>query len=479
MDTPWAWIDLSGAGEDAGACSEVTPESPLAGSPPAKRQRPAGEEPRGFPALAAGAVGAIDVEAEDTASVGTPGATSRRWRPLQRPPTSLDDVAVFPAASSSTAPRLACGPQSTRPAVAKRTHPLALLAFGFCGMTEPLPRDCHTKEAAVKVDRPVEESQGVQRRRPLRRSALTLQAPPSGMVGNAIFTEPCDAFLRHLQDHGYAILNGILRVEVEKRRFLENFWAAMSSILPTMDPQRRDTWNFPKGFRGIVSTYGLPQADFAWMARASPRMRLAFSRIFDTQDLVVSLDAVIAEEGIPRSVLPPWLHKDQRFENAGLSIQAVYSFFESGPQDAGTCVVPGSHKVVYDWEHSVRREHLRAPPDSGLRAVKPDVPPDSAVFFNSRLVHASVCGKVIRGPDPATKLPLPCRLGVCVAYAPRHRRSQETRVRKESAYLEGKCSSHWPCDNFSLKPPPRYFQNIPGAVRLPRPPADPERLALL
>lgn len=322
------------------------------------------------------------------------------------------------------------------------------------------------------------ESQGVEEASRLPRMSLPC-GPAGSSIGQALFREPDEAFLRHLDVHGYAVLQNILGSPAERQRFLDAFWAALTAVVPSQNPSRRETWRFPKGFRGIVTSYGLPQADFAWMVRLSPRIHQAFSRIFGTEDLVASLDAVIAEEGIAKRPLRPWLHKDQRPDHPLLSVQAVYSFFESGPCDAGTCVVPGTHRITFDWEHGAHRDFLKAPSDCDLRPDKLYVPADSAVFFNSRLVHASTCGRVARADDPVTGLPRPSRLGTAVALAPRARRSAATRLRKERAYFGGQCSSHWPCDRFQVKPPPQIFQRLEGARPLASPPAVPARLALL
>lgn len=322
-------------------------------------------------------------------------------------------------------------------------------------------------------------AEGLASAAPMLRPFASPQASPSGSPGTAIFTEPDDDFMAHFHHHGYAVLHGILGSEPSKDLFLRKFWAAMTTVVPGLDPLKRQTWTFPKGFRGIVSTYGLPHADFAWEIRAHPRVYAAFAKIFGTQDLVASLDAVILEEGVAKTRLSPWLHKDQRPSFTGLSVQGVYTHFASGPHDAGTCVVPGSHKVTYEWEKSGWGDHVRAPADCDLRAIKPEVPADSLVVFNSRLVHASACGQDVPRPRTNGTAPRPARLGLCVAYAPRSRRSESTRQRKEKAYLEGQCSSHWPCDKFSLKPPPKHYQLLKGAVSLPKPLRIESRLALL
>ena len=301
--------------------------------------------------------------------------------------------------------------------------------------------------------------------------------PAPGSLGTAIFPEANMDFLWHLEDRGFAVLEGVLGSGESCQAFLSDFWSAMVAVVPGLDPLQERTWNFPKGFRGIVTSYGLPQADFAWSIRAHPRVQTAFARIFGTTDLVVSLDAIIAEARPAKTKLQPWLHKDQHPSHAGLSVQAVYTHFGSGPHESGTCVVPGSHKVTFDWERFAKSDHVRVPEDCHFDVVKPNVPPDSIVFFNSRLVHASQTGACAPGLlSPCVR---PARLGICVAYAPRSRRSEATRRKKEKAYLEGKCSSHWPCDRFSLKPPLKQYQILKGAVNLPPPSAIHERLSLL
>eukprot|EP00971_Amphidinium_carterae_P158793 3148311-Amphidinium_carterae.1 len=129
-----------------------------------------------------------------------------------------------------------------------------------------------------------------------------------------IFDAPGEAFKAHFVSEGFAALHGILPEEgFGQARFLESFWSSMQQVLPTIDPSRREAWQLPDGFRGIVQTYGLPQADFAWMVRTAPKVHAAYACLFGTTDLCVSLDAVIIQDGLPKSKsgLKPWLHKDQ------------------------------------------------------------------------------------------------------------------------------------------------------------------------
>mmetsp|Transcript_21580 Transcript_21580/g.50334 ORF Transcript_21580/g.50334 Transcript_21580/m.50334 type:complete len:433 (-) Transcript_21580:22-1320(-) len=296
-----------------------------------------------------------------------------------------------------------------------------------------------------------------------------------------IFDEPSEAFREHLASKGYVALRGVLP-EMEIDSFLKQFWSELQQVSPSINPARRETWKFPDGFRGIVHTYGLPQASFAWKVRTLPKVHAAFARIFSTTDLCTSMDAVIMQDALPKCKPKPWLHKDQSIERStDLSVQAVFTLFESGPLDAGTCLVPESHLVTYPWEEGNRLHHVRVPPGTGIegKVVKPNLPPNTMLFFNSRLVHANQPASTLRSNDPITNLPRPGRIGACVAMAPKSRRSSATLRRKEAAYYKGECSTHWPCDNFALKPKSKWQAPLPGASRLPPPPEDPVRLALL
>lgn len=321
---------------------------------------------------------------------------------------------------------------------------------------------------------------GKVRKRSLVDAALAAEGKLCSGHGTAVFREPDKAFLDHLHRQGYAVLQGVFSAK-DRARFLQAFWGAMAHLSPSTVPEDRSSWRMPIGFRGIVSSYGLAQSDFAWMVRSAPRVRGAFERIFGSSDLCVSLDAVVVQDQLPKTRVKPMLHKDQRPELADLSVQAIYNFDESGPSDCGTCVVPGTHKRIFAWERGSNRDFIRVPEEelSGFRPVKPDVPSDSILFFNSRLVHAAMGGRVLRADDPVTGLPRPSRLGACVAWAPRVRRSEKTRLRKEAMYFAGKCSTHWPCDRLAEKPPPKKWEILPGATPLPHPVADPSRLAML
>ncbi|CAE7511594.1 unnamed protein product [Symbiodinium natans] len=292
-----------------------------------------------------------------------------------------------------------------------------------------------------------------------------------------VFKEPGADFLAHLRHQGFAVLEETLGKE-SRDLFLREFWSAVGQVTPGVKEKDPTTWHMlPRGNKGLVSTNGLPQADFAWRVRQAPRVKAAFAAIFGTEDLVVSTDSIIVQARKQKSKRPSWLHKDQAPDlPRGFSVQAIYCCYSSGAEDAGTCLVPESHKSVHPWELELPQSDrdgnfLLAPNQRDYEAMKPDVPEDGIIFFDSRLLHANVDAKAARQDRLA-------RLCVPVAMAPRSRRSESTKAKKVDLYLSGKASSHWPCDRFAAKRTPRWC-HTKGSAHLPLPSADPGRLALL
>ena len=171
----------------------------------------------------------------------------------------------------------------------------------------------------------------------------------------------------------------------------------MEYICPRIKRGDPASWqaHFPKTYKGLLNLYGAAQADFAWRVRVATRVKMAFSAIFGTEDLTVSQDAVIVEAQKRARKRPSWLHKDQAPDlPTGYSIQGIYSYWPSAPTDAGTCLVPKSHLTIYDWENEQRelwhKNWLLAPDQSARTSVKPLVPENSLILFDSRLLHANV-----------------------------------------------------------------------------------------
>jgi len=238
-------------------------------------------------------------------------------------------------------------------------------------------------------------------------------------------------------------------------------------VLPTLDRKDPETWKFPRDSRGIARGWGLPHSDFAWFLRVHPRMRHVFALIYGTEDLVVGMDSVKLDDDECRGPGAPWLHRDQLKDVFVYSIQSIFTFYEVGPQNAGTILIPDSHFEEYPWDSEQEgvsllrangrlRNSVKVPSELQhalmARAIKPRVPDNGLILFNSRTIHASTPSSVVRWKHeaeyrrPRPALPRPNRVGVSVSMCPRSRRSEACRSRKMRVYCNQGSTAHWPDD---------------------------------
>mmetsp|Transcript_107025 Transcript_107025/g.333600 ORF Transcript_107025/g.333600 Transcript_107025/m.333600 type:complete len:414 (-) Transcript_107025:199-1440(-) len=231
-------------------------------------------------------------------------------------------------------------------------------------------------------------------------------------------------------------------------------------------PGARDV-EVPPGLAGHRAGVGAAHSDFAWAVRVHPRMKHIFAQIYGTEDLVVGMDSVKLDDCEARGPGPPWLHRDQLRDVDAYSIQTIFTFYEVGPENAGTILVQDSHFEEYPWddaqdgvsllrEDGRQRNSVKVPKGQQqafmARAIKPRVPDNGLVLFNSRTIHASAPSSVVRWKHeaqhrwPRPALPRPNRVGVSVAMCPRSRRSEACRSRKMRVYTNQGSTAHWPDD---------------------------------
>ena len=98
--------------------------------------------------------------------------------------------------------------------------------------------------------------------------------------------------------------------------------------------------------KGMCAGYGLPHETFTWAIRTEPGVVGAFETVYETQDLIVSFDAV--NMSFPnRADLPPnkpWPHQDQDRTRPGFRcLQGLVNLLPNGPEDGGLIVCKGAH----------------------------------------------------------------------------------------------------------------------------------------
>jgi len=274
-----------------------------------------------------------------------------------------------------------------------------------------------------------------------------------GRVRDYTFGLDDSGWPEYLRQHGFCVLRDVLPAD-DMKQLEELFWSELEGVVPGLKRAKPMTWKFPRANgaspNGIVRSWGLPQSDFAWYVRLHQRVRQSFARIFGTQDLVVSMDSVKLDACDVSGPTPPWLHRDQLQDVEVYSVQGIFAFYEVGPRNAGTILIPGSHLEAYPWDEEQdgvsllraqgrQRNSVKVPKPLQKEfmacAIKPRVPDNGLILFNSRTIHASAPSSVVRWKEEAGKsLPRPNRVAVSVAMCPRSRRSNACLARKRRVY---------------------------------------------
>ncbi|KAF9872471.1 phytanoyl-CoA dioxygenase [Colletotrichum karsti] len=232
---------------------------------------------------------------------------------------------------------------------------------------------------------------------------------------------------------------------------------------PSLDLKKPSTWtpeNLP--FISGINTfnhYGVVHEKFMWDIRLEPGVIDVFSQVWNTDQLIVSFDALNITlprrpGHVPRE---KWPHVDQSPYREGLQcVQGIVNLSEAGPDDGGLTVYPGSHKITEaffreqtnqaEWS---RKDFFRYSPDQiawfekrGYREHKVVAKPGDLIIWDSRLIHF--------GAEP-TENSNTIRTITYVSYAPASFATPEVTAAKREAFDKWLATTHWPHDNIVLR----------------------------
>jgi len=129
-------------------------------------------------------------------------------------------------------------------------------------------------------------------------------------------TSEFDEIKKHLHEHGWAIVKGVVPVEKCNATVTEAW-----SWLESLDSERKLTRqqilkkDMPYAIHGIFQHYGIGHRNFQWNIRTDPGVIRVFEQIWNTNELLVSFDGINIT--IPGSNSKPWHHVDQGGKNPG------------------------------------------------------------------------------------------------------------------------------------------------------------------
>lgn len=264
-------------------------------------------------------------------------------------------------------------------------------------------------------------------------------------------------------ENGFAVIPGV----ISKRKAAEYQQAAFEWLKsfdnPTLDLSNPQSWtraNLPV-VSGIntFNHYGVAHEKFMWDIRLEQKIIDVFARLWQTEELLVSFDALNVT--LPRrpdhDQREPWPHVDQSpFRTGRQCIQGIVSLSQSGPNDGGLTVYPGTHNVIQEffeqstdkteWEtkdfYRFRTEQISWFENKDYRVQKVVAGAGDLIIWDSRLIHW--------GAEPNAKSDT-IRTATYVSYAPAALASTTVLEKKKEAFDKWSATTHWPHENIVIR----------------------------
>lgn len=266
-----------------------------------------------------------------------------------------------------------------------------------------------------------------------------------------------------LKRTGYSIVeNALTPEEVTIANIL--LWDHLETLYPQANRNDPSSWNHLNiDDRGFVEHSH--QSQGAWFVRSAPGIKKAFESIWDTDDMITSMDTAIAwkpwKENIP-SPGTEGLHIDQTHPNFEC-VQGMIVLEDVNDASGGLEVIPCSHTnwndivnicgdawIANNWNQNWGPiPPTKYPQGSGklLHAKK-----GSLILWDSRLIHGGRKG--IGGTDP-TKL---ARAAYTVCMLPRGRCTSEIQDLRKAGFQNGWEFNHDPVNPHIVEnSPPNYI----------------------
>lgn len=213
--------------------------------------------------------------------------------------------------------------------------------------------------------------------------------------------------------------------------------------------------------------YGVVHERFIWEARTEPKILETFAKIWGTDELLVSFDAlnITLPNRVDKPALKPWPHVDQSPYRRGLHcVQGVINLSQAGLEDGSLVVYPKSNLVIEefldtqvdrstwlakDWRPFTEKE-LEWYEARGLKPHKVLAEPGDLLIWDSRTAHW--------GAEP-TEQSNTIRTVIYASYSPASLASKETLERKKQAFESFRATTHWAHDNIVFRDQTPYLSD--------------------
>ena len=328
--------------------------------------------------------------------------------------------------------------------------------MGFQNSTDKLQEDSAIPETEQQAAAGPGDAETQQVTRPTLADVLQ---PKGGAVLQSIEVRfdraDVSGWQTHLNEEGYAVVSGALGPGAVAET-VDQIWSSIETAFEGVKQHDSATWKaWRLDGRGFI-TSAIAQGQGAWSVRGNPDIKQVFAHIWQTDELLVSMDAMIMWK--PWWQNPDWLpkteglHLDQNpFNKPDLCcVQGMLVLEDILQEVGGLQVVPQSHlpeakarlmrkrpvlKHAGDW--CVLGDPSPSQPQPRLVMAKAG----DLILWDSRTVHGGVVGAGLAADSEAQRLP---RLAVPVCMTPRAWATQEALEERLQAFDEGSVLSHWP-----------------------------------
>jgi hypothetical protein len=283
-------------------------------------------------------------------------------------------------------------------------------------------------------------------------------------------------FRSELAENGFAIIKGAIPLQ-RAVGYQEQAYEWIQSFSDDLDMENPETWvdeNLPMtNSIKAYAYYCVSHEKFFWDARQEPGVLGPFAKLWGTDELLVSFDAMNLTFPNRRDVnrRPPWEHIDQSPMRRGVHcIQGLIALSPSGPEDGGLIVFPGSHNLNEEFFETQTDKKSWVPMKDiyvfgrdqldwfgarGVRPYKVCLEVGDMVMWDSRTIHY--------GSEPTEKSNQ-IRTALYTTYVPASLADPDQLALKKKAFESYSSTTHWPH---------QYIVARPNIVYLPDGTADP------
>lgn len=227
--------------------------------------------------------------------------------------------------------------------------------------------------------------------------------------------------------------------EVPFDRGDQETWKSMYEILPAHSM--------------LMQHFGIGQSQYVWDIRQNPKVVDIFSKLWETQELLVSFDGAsfhlppeVTGRGWFRNL---WLHSDQSYaRNDFECVQSWVTAYDVDEGDGTLAILEGSHKhhkrfsqqfgitERKDW-YKLSSEEINAYLEYGCPLKYITCPAGSMVFWDSRTIHCGV--EPVKGREKAN-----FRNVVYICMTPKELCKLGALKRKITHFRNLRTTNHWP-----------------------------------